>query len=116
MGLYGPSENFKNNNCCNGSSCIEDFGVRKVAVRTLGELRAIEKIDEIAGCLEDEDGGVRSNAIFALGDLATEESIKIIKDARRKEKDKDFKKYCNKDLFKLCNMGMAAYQNIHSKF
>ena len=76
----------------------EDFGVRKVAVRTLGELRAIEKIDEIAGCLEDEDGGVRSNAIFALGDLATEESIKIIKDARRKEKDKDFKKYCNKAI------------------
>ena len=78
----------------------EDFGVRKVAVRALGELRATDKIDEIAGCVEDEDAGVRTAAIFALGDLATDESIKLIKDARRKEQDKDFKKYCNKAIKK----------------
>ena len=78
----------------------EDFGVRKVAVRALGELRAEDKIDAIAECINDEDAGVRTAAIFALGDIATDKSIKIIKDARRKEKDKDFKKYCNKAIKK----------------
>ena len=78
----------------------KDFGVRKVAVRALGELRAQDKIDDIAECINDEDAGVRVAAIFALGDIATDKSIKIIKDARRKEKDKDFKKYCNKAIKK----------------
>ena len=78
----------------------DDFGVRKVAVRALGELRAQDMIDEIASCLEDEDAGVRTAAIFALGDLATDESIKILKGARRKEKDKDIKKNYNKAIKK----------------
>ena len=78
----------------------EDFGVRKVAVRALGELQAEDELDSIAKCLEDEDWGVRLAAIQALGDLATDESIKLIKDARKAEDDKDFKKSCNKTIKK----------------
>ena len=78
----------------------DDFGVRKVAVRSLGELQAIDEIDSIEKCLGDEDWGVRLAAIQALGDLATEESIALIKDARKAEQDKDFKKSCNKAIKK----------------
>lgn len=78
----------------------EDFGVRKVAVRSLGELQAEEELDAIAKCLEDEDWGVRLAAIQALGDIATDDSIKLIKDARKAESDKDFKKSCNKAIKK----------------
>ncbi|MGL4670315.1 MAG: HEAT repeat domain-containing protein [Methanobacteriaceae archaeon] len=79
----------------------EDFGVRKVAVRSLGELNAVNKLDDIASTLEDEDWGVRLAAIRSLGDLGTEEAITAIKKARRKEKDKDFKKACNKAIKKI---------------
>lgn len=78
----------------------EDFGVRKVAVRALGELQAEDELDSIAKCLEDEDWGVRLAAIQALGDLATDDSIKLIKNARKSEEDKDFKKSCNKAIKK----------------
>ena len=78
----------------------EDFGVRKVAVRALGELQAEGELDSIAKCLEDEDWGVRLAAIQALGDIATDDSIKLIKDARKAESDKDFKKSCNKAIKK----------------
>ena len=78
----------------------EDFGVRKVAVRSLGELQAEEELDAIAKCLEDEDWGVRLAAIQALGDIATDDSIKLIKDASKAESDKDFKKSCNKAIKK----------------
>ena len=78
----------------------EDFGVRKVAVRALGELQAEDELDTIAKCLEDEDWGVKLAAIQALGDLATDEAIKLIKDARKTEDDKDFKKSCNKAIKK----------------
>jgi HEAT repeat protein len=78
----------------------EDFGVRKVAVRALGELQAEDELDSIANCLEDDDWGVRLAAIQALGDLASDESIKLIKDARKAESDKDFKKSCNKAIKK----------------
>ena len=78
----------------------DDFGVRKVAVRSLGELQAEEELESIEKCLEDEDWGVRLAAIQALGDIATDESIKLIKDARKAESDKDFKKSCNKALKK----------------
>ena len=81
----------------------EDFGVRKVAVRALGELQAEEELDSISKCLEDEDWGVRLAAIQALGDLATDDAIKLIKDARKAEEDKDFKKSCNKALKKAKN-------------
>ena len=43
----------------------DDFGVRKVAVRALGELQADDELDSIAACLEDEDWGVRLAAIQA---------------------------------------------------
>lgn len=78
----------------------EDFGVRKVAVRSLGELQAENELDSISKCLEDEDWGVRLAAIQALGDIATDDSIKLIKDARKAESDKDFKKSCNKAIKK----------------
>ena len=78
----------------------DDFGVRKVAVRALGELQATDELDTIAKCLDDEDWGVKLAAIQALGDLATDESIKLIKDARKTEDDKDFKKSCNKAIKK----------------
>ena len=78
----------------------EDFGVRKVAVRALGELQAEDELDSIAKCLEDEDWGVRLATIQALGDLASDEAIKLIKDARKSESDKDFKKSCNKAIKK----------------
>ena len=78
----------------------EDFGVRKVAVRALGELQAEDEIDSIAKCLEDEDWGVKLAAIQALGDLATDDAVKLIKDARKAEDDKDFKKSCNKAIKK----------------
>lgn len=78
----------------------EDFGVRKVAIRGLGELQAEEKLDCIAKGLEDEDWGVRLATVYALGDIATPESIDLIKQARRKESEKDFKKSCNKALKK----------------
>ncbi|MCL2116603.1 MAG: HEAT repeat domain-containing protein [Methanobrevibacter sp.] len=80
----------------------EDFGVRKVAVRSLGELKAIDKIDDIAEVMmEEEDWGVRLAAIRALGDMEVEEAIVLIKKARRKEKDKDFKKAANKAIKKI---------------
>lgn len=78
----------------------EDFGVRKVAVRALGELQAVDKLEVMAKCLKDEDWGVRLATIYGLGDLATPESIALIKKARRDEKEKDFKKSCNKALKK----------------
>ena len=78
----------------------EDFGVRKVAVRSLGELQSEEELDSISKCLEDEDWGVRLAAVQALGDIATDESIELIKDARKAESDKDFKKSCNKAIKK----------------
>ena len=78
----------------------DDFGVRKVAVRALGELQADDELDNIAKCLDDEDWGVKLAAIQALGDLATDEAIKLIKDARKTEDDKDFKKSCNKAIKK----------------
>ena len=78
----------------------EDFGVRKVAVRALGELQVVDEIDSIAKCLEDDDWGVKLAAIQALGDLATDESIDLIKKARKSEDDKDFKKSCNKAIKK----------------
>lgn len=78
----------------------EDPIVRKVAIRGLGEIVANDNIDDIAKGLEDEDWGVRLAAVHALGDLETEEGIKLIKKARRKEKDKDFKKSCNKSIKK----------------
>ena len=78
----------------------EDFGVRKVAVRALGELQAEDELDNIAKCLEDDDWGVKLAAIQALGDLASDEAIKLIKDARKSEVDKDFKKSCNKAIKK----------------
>ena len=78
----------------------EDFGVRKVAVRALGELQADDELDNIAKCLDDEDWGVKLAAIQALGDLASDEAIKLIKDARKTEDDKDFKKSCNKAIKK----------------
>ena len=78
----------------------EDFGVRKVAVRGLGELQADDEIDSIAKCLEDDDWGVRLAAVQALGDLASDDAIKLIKDARKSESDKDFKKSCNKAIKK----------------
>ncbi len=78
----------------------DDFGVRKVAVRALGELQADDELDTIAKCLEDEDWGVKLAAIQALGDLATDEAIKLIKDIRKTEDDKDFKKSCNKAIKK----------------
>ena len=78
----------------------EDFGVRKVAVRALGELQAEDELDSIAKCLEDEDWGVKLAAVQALGDLATDDSIKLIKKARKNEEDKDFKKSCNKAIKK----------------
>ena len=80
----------------------EDFGVRKIAVRSLGELKATDKIDEIAEVMmEEEDWGVRLAAIRALGDMEVEEAIDLIKKARRKEKDKDFKKAANKAIKKI---------------
>ena len=78
----------------------EDFGVRKVAVRSLGELQAENELDTIAKCLEDEDWGVKLAAIQALGDLATDDAIDLIKKARKSEEDKDFKKSCNKAIKK----------------
>ena len=78
----------------------DDFGVRKVAVRSLGELQAADELDTIAKCLEDEDWGVKLAAIQALGDLATDDSIALIKQARKGEDDKDFKKSCNKAIKK----------------
>lgn len=80
----------------------EDFGVRKVAVRSLGELKATDKIDNIAEIMmEEEDWGVRLAAVRALGDMEVEEAIDVIKKARRKEKDKDFKKAANKAIKKI---------------
>lgn len=78
----------------------EDFGVRKVAVRSLGELQAEGELDTIAKCLEDDDWGVKLAAIQALGDLATDDAIDLIKKARKGEEDKDFKKSCNKAIKK----------------
>ena len=78
----------------------DDFGVRKVAVRALGELQAHEELNSIAKCLDDDDWGVKLATIHALGDLASNESIELIKKARRNESDKDFKKSCKKALKK----------------
>lgn len=78
----------------------EDFGVRKVAIRGLGELHAEEKLNSIAKGLEDDDWGVRLATVYALGDIATPASINLIKQARRKESEKDFKKSCNKAIKK----------------
>ncbi|WP_296860650.1 HEAT repeat domain-containing protein [uncultured Methanobrevibacter sp.] len=78
----------------------EDFGVRKVSIRALGELQANDELDTIAKGLEDEDWGVRLATIHACADLASDESIALIKKARREESDKDFKKSCNKAIKK----------------
>lgn len=79
-----------------------DFGVRKLAVRALGELKTTDKIGDIETLmLEEEDWGVRIAAIRALGDMEVEEAIFSIKKARRKEKDKDFKKAANKAIKKI---------------
>ena len=80
----------------------EDFGVRKIAVRSLGELKATDSIDDIAELMvEETDWGVRLASLRALGDMEVEEAIDPIKKARRKEKDKDFKKAANKAIKKI---------------
>ncbi len=76
----------------------EDFGVRKISIRALGEFQAHNQLDVIAKGLDDEDWGVRLAAIYACADLASDESINLIKKARRNESDKDFKKSCNKAI------------------
>ena len=78
----------------------EDFGVRKVSIRALGELQAHDELVTIAKGLDDEDWGVRLAAIYACADLASDDSIALIKKARRDESDKDFKKSCNKAIKK----------------
>ena len=78
----------------------EDFGVRKVSVRALGELQAHDELDTIAKGLDDEDWGVKLATIYACADLASDESIALIKKARRAESEKDFKKSCNKAIKK----------------
>ena len=78
----------------------EDFGVRIVSIRALGELQAHDELDTIAKGLDDEDWGVRLAAIYACADLASDDSIALIKKARRDESDKDFKKSCNKAIKK----------------
>lgn len=78
----------------------DDFGVRKVSIRALGELQAHDELDTIAKGLDDEDWGVRLATIHACADLASDESIALIKKARRAEKDEDFKKSCKKALKK----------------
>ncbi len=76
----------------------DDFGVRKISIRALGEFQAHDQLDVIAKGLDDEDWGVRLAAIYACADLASDESIELIKKARRNESDKDFKKSCNKAI------------------
>lgn len=93
----------------------EDFGVRKIAIRALGELNAADKLDIIAKGLEDEDWGVRSETVQALGDLATEESVALIKEARRKEKDDRFKKSCNKSIKKAEKIMKGGKRKIASR-
>lgn len=78
----------------------EDFGVRKVSIRALGELQAHDELDTIAKGLDDEDWGVKLATIYACADLASDESIALIKKARRAESEKDFKKSCNKAIKK----------------
>ncbi|MBR0271050.1 MAG: HEAT repeat domain-containing protein [Methanobrevibacter sp.] len=78
----------------------EDFGVRKVSIRALGELQAHGELDTIAKGLDDEDWGVKLATIYACADLASDESIDLIKKARRAESEKDFKKSCNKAIKK----------------
>ncbi|MDR2623661.1 MAG: HEAT repeat domain-containing protein [Methanobrevibacter sp.] len=80
--------------------CLDnvDWGIRKIAVRSLGELEAVEHIDLISDAMNDDDWGVRLAAIRSLGDLEVEEAIDPIKKARRKEKNKDFKKAANKAI------------------
>lgn len=78
----------------------EDFGVRKVSIRALGELQAHDYLDTIAKGLDDEDWGVKLATIYACADLASDESIALIKKARRAESEKDFKKSCNKAIKK----------------
>lgn len=78
----------------------EDFGVRKVSIRALGELQAHDELDTIAKGLDDEDWGVKLATIYACADLASDESIDLIKKARRAESEKDFKKSCNKAIKK----------------
>lgn len=76
----------------------EDWSLRKIAIRSLGELKAVDYMDLISNATDDEDWGVRLAAIRSLGDLEVEEAIVPIKKARRKEKDKDFKKAANKAI------------------
>ena len=78
----------------------EDFGVRKVSIRALGELQADDYLDVIAKGLDDEDWGVRLATIHACADLASDESISLIKKQEGKKKDEDFKKSCKKALKK----------------
>ncbi|MDR3290772.1 MAG: HEAT repeat domain-containing protein [Methanobrevibacter sp.] len=75
-----------------------DWSIRKIAVRSLGELKAVEHIDSISDATNDEDWGVRLAAIRSLGDLEVKKAIDPIKKARRREKDKDFKKAANKAI------------------
>ena len=79
----------------------EDFGVRKVSIRALGELQAHDELDTIAKGLDDEDWGVKLATIYACADLASDESIALIKKARRAESEKDFKNLAIKQLKKL---------------
>ncbi len=78
----------------------DDFGVRKISIRALGEFQAHDQLDVIAKGLDDEDWGVRLAAIHACADLASDESIDLIKKARRNESEKEFKKSCNKAIKK----------------
>lgn len=80
--------------------CDDDFGVRKMSVRALGELQAENELETISKCLNDEDYGVRLASIHALSDLATPEAIDLIKKARSEDDEKEFKKSCNKALKK----------------
>jgi len=80
----------------------ENFGVRKIALRALGELKAIDKIDDIIEIMRlEEDWGVRLAAVRTLEDMGVKKAINPIKKARREEKDKHFKKAADKAIKKI---------------
>ncbi|MDR0911506.1 MAG: HEAT repeat domain-containing protein [Methanobrevibacter sp.] len=88
----------------------EDWGVRKIAIRSLGELKATEYIDKIAELITKEpDWGVMLAGVHSLGDMENDEAIVAIKKIRRNAKKfltdeqdvKDFKKAANKAIKKI---------------